>query len=361
MPINILMPALSPTMERGQPRQVAEEGGRQGQVRRRHRRDRDRQGDDGGRGRRRGHARPRSSCRRHRGRAGQPADRAACRRRRGQGRAPAARQPPRLPRRGQGRSPQPAAAARAAAGGGRGSRARAAGRSGAAADGERTAGERVFASPLARRIAKEAGIDLAALHGSGPHGRVVKADVEARWRAAPPALRRGATAAAPAPRRGAGVAPACRTSRCRSCSAGLLRGSPARRHAQDHRAPADRGEADDPAFLPDARLRHRRAAGAARGDQCRRAEGQGRQAGLQALGQRLRHQGAGAGAAARAGRQCLLDRQRHAQAQACRCRRRRGDPGRADHADHPQGRDEDAVGHLQRDEGSRRRAPRTAS
>jgi pyruvate dehydrogenase E2 component (dihydrolipoamide acetyltransferase) len=38
---------------------------------------------------------------------------------------------------------------------------------------------RVFASPLARRLAKEAGIDVAAVPGSGPHGRVVKADVEA--------------------------------------------------------------------------------------------------------------------------------------------------------------------------------------
>ncbi|WP_163270377.1 pyruvate dehydrogenase complex dihydrolipoamide acetyltransferase [Chelativorans alearense] len=37
----------------------------------------------------------------------------------------------------------------------------------------------VRASPLARRIAREAGIDLAAVAGSGPRGRVVKADVEA--------------------------------------------------------------------------------------------------------------------------------------------------------------------------------------
>ncbi|WP_119391756.1 pyruvate dehydrogenase complex dihydrolipoamide acetyltransferase [Taklimakanibacter lacteus] len=37
---------------------------------------------------------------------------------------------------------------------------------------------RVFASPLARRIAREKGIDLAALKGSGPHGRVVLKDVE---------------------------------------------------------------------------------------------------------------------------------------------------------------------------------------
>ena len=38
---------------------------------------------------------------------------------------------------------------------------------------------RVFASPLARRLAKEAGIELSAISGSGPHGRVVKSDVEA--------------------------------------------------------------------------------------------------------------------------------------------------------------------------------------
>ncbi|MCV3241521.1 pyruvate dehydrogenase complex dihydrolipoamide acetyltransferase [Mesorhizobium sp. ZC-5] len=40
-------------------------------------------------------------------------------------------------------------------------------------------GERTFASPLARRIAKDAGVDVAAVTGTGPHGRVVKADVEA--------------------------------------------------------------------------------------------------------------------------------------------------------------------------------------
>jgi pyruvate dehydrogenase E2 component (dihydrolipoamide acetyltransferase) len=40
-------------------------------------------------------------------------------------------------------------------------------------------GDRVFASPLARRLAKDAGIDLAQLSGSGPHGRIVKTDIEA--------------------------------------------------------------------------------------------------------------------------------------------------------------------------------------
>jgi pyruvate dehydrogenase E2 component (dihydrolipoamide acetyltransferase) len=50
-------------------------------------------------------------------------------------------------------------------------------------------GERVFASPLARRMAAQAGIDLSALKGSGPNGRIVRADIEA--------VRKGAPAAAP--------------------------------------------------------------------------------------------------------------------------------------------------------------------
>ena len=41
------------------------------------------------------------------------------------------------------------------------------------------AGERVFASPLARRMAEKAGLDLASIAGSGPHNRIVKHDVEA--------------------------------------------------------------------------------------------------------------------------------------------------------------------------------------
>ena len=40
-------------------------------------------------------------------------------------------------------------------------------------------GDRVFSSPLARRIAKDAGVDIASVKGSGPHGRVVKRDVDA--------------------------------------------------------------------------------------------------------------------------------------------------------------------------------------
>ncbi|MDH3596989.1 MAG: pyruvate dehydrogenase complex dihydrolipoamide acetyltransferase [Rhodospirillales bacterium] len=62
-------------------------------------------------------------------------------------------------------------------------------------------GSRVFASPLAKRMAKQAGLDLAALRGSGPHGRVVKTDVEA-------ALAGGAPAVAPAPAPAPSAAPA---------------------------------------------------------------------------------------------------------------------------------------------------------
>ncbi|MCC5979295.1 MAG: pyruvate dehydrogenase complex dihydrolipoamide acetyltransferase [Salinarimonas sp.] len=40
-------------------------------------------------------------------------------------------------------------------------------------------GERIFASPLARRIAKDAGLDLKAVKGSGPHGRIIERDVRA--------------------------------------------------------------------------------------------------------------------------------------------------------------------------------------
>jgi pyruvate dehydrogenase E2 component (dihydrolipoamide acetyltransferase) len=43
---------------------------------------------------------------------------------------------------------------------------------------EAASGARVFASPLARRMAEQAGVDLSGVSGSGPNGRIVKADVE---------------------------------------------------------------------------------------------------------------------------------------------------------------------------------------
>ncbi|WP_417714493.1 pyruvate dehydrogenase complex dihydrolipoamide acetyltransferase [Pseudophaeobacter arcticus] len=65
-------------------------------------------------------------------------------------------------------------------------------------------GSRIFASPLARRIAADKGLDLSALSGSGPRGRIVKADVENASAAAPQAAAKP-VAAAPAP---AAAAPA---------------------------------------------------------------------------------------------------------------------------------------------------------
>ncbi len=59
-------------------------------------------------------------------------------------------------------APQPAAAKQSAA----------------TQNGSAAKGERIFASPLARRIAAQKGIDLSTVQGSGPRGRIVKADIE---------------------------------------------------------------------------------------------------------------------------------------------------------------------------------------
>ncbi len=60
-------------------------------------------------------------------------------------------------------------------------------------------GDRVFASPLARRMAEKAGLDLARIAGSGPHGRIVKHDIEAALAKGPGAPRAAVAARAPAP------------------------------------------------------------------------------------------------------------------------------------------------------------------
>lgn len=59
-------------------------------------------------------------------------------------------------------------------------------------------GARIFASPLARRIAAEKGLDLASLAGSGPRGRIIKVDVENATAAPQAAVPAAAPAAAPA-------------------------------------------------------------------------------------------------------------------------------------------------------------------
>ena len=60
-------------------------------------------------------------------------------------------------------------------------------------------GGRIFASPLARRLAAQAGLDLKTVKGTGPHGRIVKRDVEAAGKggAQPAAAATAATSAEP--------------------------------------------------------------------------------------------------------------------------------------------------------------------
>ena len=57
-------------------------------------------------------------------------------------------------------------------------------------------GDRIFSSPLARRIAAQSGVDLKSIKGTGPHGRIVKRDVEAAGKA--PAQPATASSASPA-------------------------------------------------------------------------------------------------------------------------------------------------------------------
>ncbi|ODT88038.1 pyruvate dehydrogenase complex dihydrolipoamide acetyltransferase [Phenylobacterium sp. SCN 70-31] len=74
-------------------------------------------------------------------------------------------------------------------------------RRGAARDGGE---QRIFASPLARRLAEQKGVDLTAVKGSGPHGRIIKADIEG---AKPGEAKAAPAAAAPASASNAQAAP----------------------------------------------------------------------------------------------------------------------------------------------------------
>ncbi|MEM1307166.1 MAG: pyruvate dehydrogenase complex dihydrolipoamide acetyltransferase [Pseudomonadota bacterium] len=76
-------------------------------------------------------------------------------------------------------------------------------------------GARIFASPLARRLAKDNGLDLALMSGTGPHGRIIQRDIET-------ALKDG-TGAASAPRASTGTALAT-TSGASGQSGGVIRG-----------------------------------------------------------------------------------------------------------------------------------------
>lgn len=60
-------------------------------------------------------------------------------------------------------------------------------------------GDRIKASPLAKRLAKEAGIDLSSVSGSGPNGRIIKADIETSKASGPAKASQSASNSAPTP------------------------------------------------------------------------------------------------------------------------------------------------------------------
>ncbi len=68
-------------------------------------------------------------------------------------------------------------------------------------------GERILASPLARRMAAQAGLELTAISGTGPKGRIVKADIEAALAGATPAVKAAPVAAPSIPGTGYRVEP----------------------------------------------------------------------------------------------------------------------------------------------------------
>ena len=68
-------------------------------------------------------------------------------------------------------------------------------------------GPRIFASPLARRIAEQSGLDLSKVQGSGPHGRIIRRDVEGKGGAQPAAQPSAQPAAKPAAQPAAAAAP----------------------------------------------------------------------------------------------------------------------------------------------------------
>ncbi len=66
-------------------------------------------------------------------------------------------------------------------------------------------GSRIFASPLARRLAAQAGIDLTLVKGSGPHGRIVRHDVDEAQRGGVRKAPEAAAAPLGATKRGTGA------------------------------------------------------------------------------------------------------------------------------------------------------------
>ena len=206
---------------------------------------------------------------------------------------------------------------------------------------------RVFSSPLARRLAKEAGIDIARINGSGPHGRIVARDVEGAKSG------KGLKAPAAAPGAAPAIAPAMSDKQILSLFEegsyeivphdGMRRTIAQRLTAATQSVPTFYLTIDcDIGRLLDAR------------EQINAAAPKDKEKKplyklsvndfvIKALAVALQQVP-----------DCNVSwtEGRHGQAQAFRHRRRRRDARRADHADHPQRREQVAVDHFQRDEGS---------
>jgi pyruvate dehydrogenase E2 component (dihydrolipoamide acetyltransferase) len=71
--------------------------------------------------------------------------------------------------------------------------------------------QRIFVSPLAKRVAQQSGIDLSSVNGSGPRGRIVKADVEAAQKAPSPAAKAPEPPRPPTPAKAEPASPAAPT------------------------------------------------------------------------------------------------------------------------------------------------------
>ena len=130
------------------------------------------------------------------------------------------------------------------------------------------AGERIAASPLARRMAKQAGLDLAGIAGSGPHGRIVKADIEKNlggWRP-------GCRSCAHSGESACGAGSDARRTADRCCPGNP--GGAAQQRPQGDRPAPHRGRPRHPADLPVGRHGDRPAAGRPERDQ-RSAGGDG--------------------------------------------------------------------------------------
>ena len=210
---------------------------------------------------------------------------------------------------------------------------------------------------MARAVARELGVNLASVQGSGPGGRVIRADVEKAAQGGAQTAQPAAAApqAAPAQQAAPSAAPAAASGPGRPGPGG--RGDPAQQHPPHHRTADGRVAPVGAALLPDGADRRDGPAGAAGPDQ--RAAWRGRAA---RLGERPDRQGVRPDAAGRPRGERLVRRRQDPEEEADPRRDRRPDRARPDRAGHQGHRSEerraDRAGVARADrEGARRQAP----